>query len=944
MDNYYNENKQSFYYDEYKGWIMCQIDVGNGLKEEIPVIPWISNKNIDEGIEKADEICDKVYKMIMSDDFSLIISQGDKGFTFLSEYYEIIEKDNRAINIIGPNIAFVIPSIRSALKETEEFDLLELNERIIKYGVSNYIAAELMGKIMKAGIKLVKTTGRSTVLGLILIELAQPIATMTSKEMVKAVETGGRSLTDVKYHVRLTEDVFGDYLNKYSRWESVEVKRTLDGQEYIMKAERLKEDANARRYYGEKAGDIIHSIQYYGGIDTIAKAYHSSEHKSEIKEFISKHKKAIEHSVNRIKILSEEKQRELKAEKKEEISIGIQYYTCLEGTQKDLLDHHGDNAIITKKADEKDLELVDITIEAYKTKKYSIYVEKMRDSFPKLFKEGLEKAEDELMILKGTGNTYNIRSYNYLKKWDCKDNTLGEWNYKLVDLIKFNSWLERNHRLSSELTGGNPQPKQDSFIILTLSEINMSRRNVKLLSNDNQKHALKIPEPNDDVLYGSASNDGLEGNETLNDSNNSKDDLEFFMRHGTEENYENSNVERKIKIDYSIIGKKIEKEKNEKYNFLAKMFEMFGNKGDKNFDEIATEEMYVERLDDKREIKYTYDVIEKNLTIEYGLDDKLTIKNFSNNDYSIYLPRKVHVFKGSLNSEIKDTITHKVNKGDKLKDYHKNKQYKSNGGRGIEIAGQLIGKGLEKVEELDEGYLGYKDENDCYYIFSQEENEILIRFEGEKERVILIEDFMNGDYNLAFEDDGAVLYGSKNKGDKDMKKTNPEYKFGKEIRKGRRENNNYIYNNSNGEGRIFIGDGTYEDSNLSEVKFVQDPEVVEGKEFFMGFRNKNKRTLTLLVEYDLMESKLTINYGPANMWKIIIKGFINGDYGIVLPNIAVIPGSGCKGKGRFILNDFVEIEYYDGEKIKVMKNDKKKELKGKGKIKTDKGYVTAKRK
>jgi hypothetical protein len=94
---------------------------------------------------------------------------------------------------------------------------MNFSVRIAKYGLPNVLAAKLMGKIMNAGTKLIKTTGRSTVLGVILIELAQPIATMASKEMVKAIETKGRSLTDVKYHVRLTEDVFGDYLNKYSR-------------------------------------------------------------------------------------------------------------------------------------------------------------------------------------------------------------------------------------------------------------------------------------------------------------------------------------------------------------------------------------------------------------------------------------------------------------------------------------------------------------------------------------------------------------------------------------------------------------------------------------------------------------------------------------------------------------------------------------------------------
>ena len=102
MSSYNYENKQSFYYNEYKEWIMCKVDLGNRVSEEIPVVPWPSDRSIEKGRAKVDQ----VYEMIVSEDFSLTIKQGDKYLTFLNSFYKLVGKEIPSLEISGEFFCF----------------------------------------------------------------------------------------------------------------------------------------------------------------------------------------------------------------------------------------------------------------------------------------------------------------------------------------------------------------------------------------------------------------------------------------------------------------------------------------------------------------------------------------------------------------------------------------------------------------------------------------------------------------------------------------------------------------------------------------------------------------------------------------------------------------------------------------------------------------------
>jgi hypothetical protein len=98
--------KNGAYHNEYKEWIMCKVDLGNRVSEEIPVVPWPSDRSIEKGRAKVDQVCDQVYEMIVSEDFSLTIKQGDKYLTFLNSFYKLVGKEIPSLEISSEFFCF----------------------------------------------------------------------------------------------------------------------------------------------------------------------------------------------------------------------------------------------------------------------------------------------------------------------------------------------------------------------------------------------------------------------------------------------------------------------------------------------------------------------------------------------------------------------------------------------------------------------------------------------------------------------------------------------------------------------------------------------------------------------------------------------------------------------------------------------------------------------
>ncbi|SDC60234.1 MULTISPECIES: hypothetical protein [unclassified Candidatus Frackibacter] len=514
--------------------------------------------------------------------------------------------------------------------------------------------------------------------------------------------------------------------------------------------------------------------------------------------------------------------------------------------------------------------------------KYNQYVEEIRDKFPNWFEKSICDSKMTIIESKGRStvsdssriavniNNFFVRSRDFIKSLKYKDKTLKKWGYDIPYLIKFNSWLKEDYRLSSELEKEEPKLKKDSFIIL-------SSRESKLVKVQNDIPALIVPEGNKDILYGTATN-------TIQKTNK-ENYFKFFTGHGSNRDYKKSDGNGQISINGQQIGQDLERIEVEK--------RLFEDQGE-YFKRITIKEKYKESTFNEGELTYTYDLEEDSLTIEYGAIDKLVIKDFKNSDYNIYLTRNYHTLKGSLDCEIIDTKIYEINKEQEgLFDYHLNEHYRSNGGKGIKIDGELIGREMNKVGELDDDYLEYRDENQCYYLFSPKKDQLLIQYGDPKGRFILIEDFVNGDYGLAFEGNHAIMYGSKDRNKSETDVGSKEYRFGKAFKNKSTPNNRYIYNDSNGNGEILINLGDVNgDYNLAKITFIKDNYIVYGKKCIVGFRNKDKQYMTILCEYDIENDNLIINFGPSNMWKIEIENFVNGDYGINLPiKIDLICGS-----------------------------------------------------
>lgn len=316
-------------------------------------------------------------------------------------------------------------------------------------------------------------------------------------------------------------------------------------------------------------------------------------------------------------------------------------------------------------------------------------------------------------------------------------------------------------------------------------------------------------------------------------------------------------------------------------------------------DERVEYEEEIYKDENKKEVlftvEYKYYPESNNLIINYGKGDSLKIENFKNNDYGIFLPKVYNVVHGSFGSNKQD-----VGEPAFVQETEEIKEYLGKGGESITLDGQVIGREIEFIGEAGSAqgkeYYLYSDKEfeDIYYLYTLDGNMVLIQYgdhsgnQGEilYKNSILIEDFKNGDFGLRFEVEYPVLYGRDNV--VNVNNYHKEYKFDE-------GNNCYIYNDSNGEGTIFINGSSSREVDIRN--YLRNNKQNEFKDNYRNYYLLKGTTLTIKYGQRIVISdpEGTVQKNKEEGYTIKIKKFRNGDYGINLPiQIGYLSGSGTQ--------------------------------------------------
>jgi hypothetical protein len=493
----------------------------------------------------------------------------------------------------------------------------------------------------------------------------------------------------------------------------------------------------------------------------------------------------------------------------------------------------------------------------------------------KLLKQGIEVGEGWDRV---NWDYYLITHISILDKQAAEYNLDLEKNqitYKDILDKKYNQFIYEDNYLKKGLTGNIFSDNEKDF-----------KDNYLILSSKYQDHQFFSSTYN--ILEGSLEDkkgdkvDLLLKLLNLKEDKDPSDKFEYLAGFGDRKDYGDGN---KGIGDILINGHKVGQNLNLKKKLVREE------------DERVEYEEEIYKDEDKKEVlftvEYKYYPKSNNLIINYGKGDSLKIENFKNNDYGVFLPKVYNVVHGSFGSN-------KQGVGDPafVQETEEIKEYLGKGGEAITLDGQVIGREIEFIGEggsaQGKEYYLYSDKEfeDIYYLYTLDGNMVLIQYgdysgnQGEVlyKNSILIEDFKNGDFGLRFEVEYPVLYGRDNV--VNVNNYHKEYKFDE-------GNNCYIYNDSNGEGTIFINGSSSREVDIRN--YLRNNKQNEFKDNYRNYYLLKGTTLTIKYGQTLVISdpEGTVQKNKEEGYTIEIKKFRNGDYGINLPiQIGYLSGSG----------------------------------------------------
>lgn len=389
--------------------------------------------------------------------------------------------------------------------------------------------------------------------------------------------------------------------------------------------------------------------------------------------------------------------------------------------------------------------------------------------------------------------------------------------------------------------------------------------------------------------------------------------LEYLVEEAENENEPEEENNESADNSSSEMDDENEKAESSETNSETKSSEESENSKNKKWHNYSDFEVYKEVFDNedgKLFVLYRYDVLNNVLIILYDTEEyyrnSYTIENFRNGDYGINLPR-YHKLLGSLNAKVEEEKkpTLDLDVDDLFQD-------ESTGGSELKVGEMTLGRDIREIYSLEdyrgEEVIRYEDfyRNSYFYYKDSQKLEIsygeFLEDTATFSNEIVIDEFVNGDYNIFLPFTPTILWGSKYRKDG----TQEEYELTGYIPKGG-------FTKSYGKGNIKV-DGKI---------------ICTGKLSVQKSKSKKKETDNIYIDefgntviHDILESKLIIipkmkSKKPTKVDKVVIEEYIDGDFGINVKNpVNFLCGSGAEDihilKEEETLSELAKNKYGDG--------------------------------